>query len=178
MKAFLRYIYYKIKFHRQNIIFDKTTIFRRGVVVDTRLSGGGQIILGKNVQIEFGVTLQSHGGKIVIGDDSYVGANCVLYGHGGLTIGCDVMIAAGSIIIPANHNYIKKSDLIKNQGESRKGITIQNDVWVGAGCLILDGVTISTGAVIAAGSVVNRSTVSYSISRGVPAKPFTNKTRI
>jgi acetyltransferase-like isoleucine patch superfamily enzyme len=178
MKSYLRYIYFKVKFWRHNVIFDKSTNFRKGVVIDTRLSGGGQIILGQNVQIEFGVTLQSHGGKIVIGDGSYVGANCVLYGHGGLTIGRDVMIAAGSIVIPANHNYIKKNKLIKNQGETRKGITIQDDVWVGAGCLILDGITISKGSVIAAGSVVNRNTVPYTISRGVPAKQFINKSRI
>ncbi len=57
-----------------------------------------------------------------------------------------------------------------SQGLNKKGIKIGDNVWIGAGCTILDGVEIGTGSVVAAGSVVTKSVESYTIVAGVPAK--------
>jgi acetyltransferase-like isoleucine patch superfamily enzyme len=59
---------------------------------------------------------------------------------------------------------------IHQQPEVKKGIKIGNDVWIGAGCRILDGVEIGDGAVIAAGAVVNKNVSSQTIFGGVPAR--------
>ena len=51
-----------------------------------------------------------------------------------------------------------------------QGITIDDDVWIGANCTILDGINIGKGCVIAAGAVVNKSLLPFSVVGGVPAK--------
>ena len=68
-----------------------------------------------------------------------------------------------------NHNYYKKDVLINQQGVNLKPIKIGNDVWIGAKAIILPGVTIGDGCVIAAGSVVTKCIEPYSIVAGNPA---------
>ncbi len=131
---------------------------------------GGNIIIGENSSIDFGAILRAYGGEIFIGSNCSINPYCILYGHGGLKIGNGVRIAAHTIIIPANHIYTDPSIEIRLQGETKKGITILDDVWIGAGARILDGVTIGKGAIIAAGSVVNRYCEPYGVYAGVPAK--------
>lgn len=59
---------------------------------------------------------------------------------------------------------------IKDQGESRLGVEIGENCWIGSGATILDGVTIGKGCVIAAGAVVNKNVEDYTVVGGVPAK--------
>ena len=131
---------------------------------------GGVINIGDNVIIDKGVILRAYGGSIVIGDNCSVNPYCVLYGHGGLHIGNCVRIAAQSVFIPANHNFADPNVLIYLQGESIKGITVEDDVWIGAGTRVLDGVTIGRGSVVGAGSVVAKTLLSNGVYVGVPAR--------
>lgn len=94
----------------------------------------------------------------------------MLYGAGGLKIGNGVRIAALSTIVPANHIYEDRDRFIYKQGLSKKGISIENDVWIGSGVRVLDGVTIKKGCVIGANSVVSKTTEEFGIYVGVPAK--------
>lgn len=59
---------------------------------------------------------------------------------------------------------------IRDQGEIKKGIIIQDNVWIGANSVILDGVIIESGAIIGAGSVVTKSVPKNCIVAGNPAK--------
>lgn len=131
---------------------------------------GGDIVLKEGVGVADHAIIHTYGGNIEIGKYCSIQMYCMLYGHGGLTIGNYVSIAAQTIIIPANHNFDRLDELICMQGETAKGITIGDDVWIGAGCKILDGVTIGTGSVIGAGSVVTRSIPEYSVAVGMPAR--------
>ena len=60
--------------------------------------------------------------------------------------------------------------MIFTSGHQHKKVTIENDVWIGANCLILPGVTIGEGAVVAGGSVVTKDVPAYAIVGGTPAK--------
>lgn len=111
-----------------------------------------------------------YGGEIRIGDDFSLNPYSVLYGHGGLRIGNSVRIAAGCVIVPANHVFRDPHTAVRNQGLTKLGIVIEDDVWVGANVTILDGAYISRGCVIAAGSVVRGRTEPLGIYAGVPAK--------
>jgi acetyltransferase-like isoleucine patch superfamily enzyme len=131
----------------------------------------GSITLGAGTVIQPRAYLDTgKGGHIRLGERNSVNPYCVIYGHGGLTTGAFVRIAAQTVIIPANHVFADPTVPITRQGLRKLGITIGDDVWIGAGCQILDGVTIGNGAVIAAGSVVNRPVEPFTVVGGVPAR--------
>lgn len=154
---------------------------------------GNRIRTGNNVVIERGAMLwiDTESSYITIGDDSYLSSYCILktfdgwikmgnnctvnnyailYGHGGLEIGNDVRIAAQVIVISMNHVFEDPDTPIWKQGIKAKGIKIEDDVWIGAGAKVLDGVTIGKGSVVGAGAVVTDNIPPYSIAIGVPAK--------
>lgn len=130
---------------------------------------GGRILIAAGVTISDGVIVAAYGGFVEIEANSYIGPYCILYGHGGLTIGRDTMIGAHTVIIPANHGFGRTDVPMNAQPPTKKGIHIAEDVWVGSGCKVLDGVRIGTGAVIGAGSIVTKDIDAYSIAFGVPA---------
>lgn len=73
------------------------------------------------------------------------------------------------IIYSQNHNYIDSKTFIRTQGYTRAKVTIENDVWLVIRSVILSGVQVREGTVVAADSVVTKDTVPYSIVACVPA---------
>lgn len=148
--------------------------FGEGCRIDARArldtSLGGKIVLGRRCEIHAGAILATYGGEIRLGDDCSVNPYAVLYGHGGLLIGSGVRIATHCIIIPANHIFTDPNEFIFRQGVEARGIVIEDDVWLGAGVIVLDGVRIARGCVIGAGAVVTKSTEPGGIYVGVPAR--------
>ncbi len=130
-----------------------------------------KIYIGDNTVIKPYTMLMTYpGGSIKIGSNTSINPFCILYGHGGLEIGDNVRIATHTIFIPANHNFERLDIPISKQGITKIGIKVQNDVWIGAGSTILDGVIIGEGAVIGAGSVVTKNVAPYTVVAGSPAK--------
>jgi acetyltransferase-like isoleucine patch superfamily enzyme len=134
---------------------------------------GSQIRIGSRSQVmEFAVIRAVGGtGDVVIGDDCYINPHCVLYSGAGIRLGNHVLVAPGSCIVPANHAFARRDIPIRDQGfaPSRGGVVIEDDVWIGANCVVVDGAHIGRGAVIAAGSVVRGLVPEYEIWGGVPA---------
>jgi len=73
------------------------------------------------------------------------------------------------VVIPANHGIAKDSP-IRKQSITKLGIVIEDDVWIGAGAKILDGVRLRKGSVIGASAVVTQNTEPYCVYVGVPAR--------
>ena len=146
----------------------KEVFIAKSAVVESRR--GGNISIGSDTEILDGVLLLTYGGNIIIGEHCSVNPYTIIYGHGGTIIGNNVMIAGHCMIIPNEHTYISKEKTILDQGASSKGIVIEDDVWIGHSCSILDGVRIGKGAVIGAGSVVTKDIPPYTVVAGVPAK--------
>jgi acetyltransferase-like isoleucine patch superfamily enzyme len=152
---------------------DRSIYIARSAKIQIEVDGcvlGGSVRISEAVIISDGVIVAPYGGRIEIGARAYIGPYCVLYGHGGLTIGRYTAIGAHTIIVPANHGFKHPGRPIHLQPLTREGISIGEDVWIGAGCKILDGVRIGNGVVIGAGSVVTKDIDAYSIAFGVPAK--------
>lgn len=108
----------------------------------------------------------------MIGDNVVINSGCVLYSGNGITIGDNVAIAANCVFAPVNHAFLDKGTLIRNQGfrPSKGGIVIEDDVWIGAGVVLLDGTHLSRGAVVAALSLVRGTVERYTVVGGNPLK--------
>ena len=141
-------------------------VIEAGAVLSTR--HGGSIEIGERTRVSRGAMILSYGGSVKLGRECSVNPYSILYGHGGLVIGDYVRIAAHSVVIPANHTYADPTRPIHLQPLTKKGVTLGNDIWIGAGVYILDGVKIGDGCVVGAGSVVNRSLEPYTINAGNP----------
>jgi acetyltransferase-like isoleucine patch superfamily enzyme len=133
---------------------------------------GSRIVVGPNSYIDAFVKIKAAGGvgDIVIGSHSFINSGCVLYVGNGIVIGDNVSIAANCVLAPTNHEFEDRNTLHQLQGfrPSRGGICIENDVWVGAGSVLLDGATLKLGCVIGACSLVRGSTIAYGVYAGNP----------
>jgi acetyltransferase-like isoleucine patch superfamily enzyme len=129
-----------------------------------------KIVIGDSTLISSFVILRTHGGTIKIGNSCFINSFAAIYGHGDLIIGNGVLIGPQVTIIPANYGFKDRNTPFRLQAGSLKGITIEDDVWIGAGVTILDGCKIGKGSVVGAGSVITKNVEPYSIVVGVPAK--------
>lgn len=140
------------------------SVFKKGLPA-------GYIEIGENCRIKGNVTIITYQSKIVIGNNVTINPFTTIFGStANICIGNDVLIATGTTIVASNHSYDNLNIPIRNQGARSIGITIKDNVWIGAGAKILDGVTIEEGAIIAAGAVVNRDIEQNAVAVGVPAK--------
>lgn len=136
----------------------------------TIIASGKGVNIGKAVQICNGVIIDAQDGKVEIGESSAIGPYVVIYGQGGVKIGEYCSIATHSTIVASNHVFKDRTKYIRLQGVTQQGIVIEDDVWIAANCVILDGVTVGIGSIIAAGAVVTKDVLAYSIVGGIPAK--------
>ncbi len=175
-------------------------IFFKGSNVQIRhkmsFSAGKNLILGDNVRINalskngvhlgHNVTISNNcdlictgvisqrGTGIKIGNNTGINAYCFLGGQGGIDIGNHVIIGPQVKIFSENHNFSNSDKIIKDQGVTRLGVKIEDDCWIGAGAIILDGVHLKSRTVVAAGSVVSKSFEANSLIAGIPAKFIKN----
>jgi acetyltransferase-like isoleucine patch superfamily enzyme len=119
--------------------------------------------IGKNSYIFMGCTFDSSGG-LEVGENSVINPNCRLDTRGGLTIGDSVSISSDTIILTADH------DMSNNMEGRVLPIKIEDYVWVGTRSMILPGVEVKKGSVIAAGALVTRSVQENAVVGGVPAR--------
>ncbi|MBY0493489.1 MAG: acyltransferase [Cyanobacteria bacterium] len=104
--------------------------------------------------------------KIECGGDVAFGEFCHIRANGGLKIGSRVMIASHVIITTRSHPV----NLPRYAITEDAAVEIGDDVWIGAGAVILPGVSIGNGAVVAAGAVVNSPVPPHTVAAGVPAR--------
>lgn len=135
-------------------------------------SRGSRVIIGEGAVVDAFVKIKMAGGTgdVVIGPGSYVNSGTVIYSGNGVRIGSHVLIAANCTLAPVNHEYRARGRRIVEQRfmPSKGGIVIEDDVWLGASCVVLDGVTIRTGAVVGALTLVRADLEPYGVYAGNP----------
>jgi len=133
--------------------------------------GPGTIIMHGAILHVYNFRNLPHSG-IKIGRDSLVGEYSVIRGQGGVQIGDRVYTSPFTQIIAVNHVFDDPNRPFVEQGITAEGITIEDDVWLGAGAIVTDGVRIGKGAVIAAGAVVTKDVAPHTVVAGIPKKPI------
>lgn len=151
-------------------IGDKVHLFR-GVRVDALGHPNNKIIIKEGVAVERNVDIGAlDNTQIFIDKGTFIGVGACVAGPGNVKIGKRCLIAAHSGIFANNHKYGDPLRYIADQGVTCKGITIEDDCWLGHAVTVIDGVTIGKGSVIGAGSVVTKDIPPYSIAVGTPAR--------
>lgn len=142
-----------------------------GCQLDARGCAPGEFRIGDGALISRGCVISGKDGPLSIGPRVNIGAGCVMYASTRLEIGADTMLAAQCYVGGGRYQVFGRTDVpIAEQPEPRLGVVIEDDCWLGAGVIVVDGVRIGRGSVVGAGAVVTRDVEPYSVVAGVPAK--------
>ena len=143
-------------------------------VLDARGDSNSGIAIGDDVMIARNTALVCKDGKIALGNRVGVGTNSLFHaiGDSGVTVGNDVAIGSYCYLVGGGEYITDRLDIpVMHQGQvSRGGITIEDNVWLGARVTVLDGVTIGRDSVIGAGSVVTKDISPFTVAVGTPAQ--------
>ena len=164
-------IYHSVNtFDIGNISIGDEVQIRSYCVIDARSFCSPSIIIGNSCRIKEFVTFSAYGGEIHLGNNVLIGSKSTIHGHGDVYLGEYSGIGPGVIIVSSNHIFDDPESPWQNQGETVSPVIIEKNAWVGAGSVILAGVTVGAGAVIGAGSVVVDDIPSRVVAVGNPCK--------
>ena len=159
----------RIKLHIMGMQIGKTT-----KIPQLYVTWPHQVFIGERCSLEQGINFKydgiwSKGPSIFIGNDVFIGIGCEFNIRTKITIGDNSLIASGCKFIDHDHG-VSLGKLMRIQSGPEEEIKIGEDVWLGCNVIVLKGVEIGRGAIIAAGAVVTKSIPQLEIWGGVPAK--------
>lgn len=141
------------------------TLGRPRLLADGHIEIGDDVVLRSvMVPVELGT---SHKGRLVIGDKVSINYGTSIFAQHAITIGDRVRI--GPFVSIADTDFHDAHD--RNKRPAGQAIHIDDDAWIGTRALVLKGIRIGKGAIVAAGSVVTRDVAPFQVVAGVPAKP-------
>ena len=173
ISAIIRGMIFRV-LHQENIIHPR--ICRGGIKIyrgcHVHIMKGSTIKVGKSVSLyqNVEIDMRSAGAQLEIGDNTFINRCSEIFCKDMVHIGSRCAISWDVTIMDNDFHYI-------DANENSKPICIGDDVWIGCHSLILKGVHIGDGAVIAAGSVVTKDVPSYSVVGGNPAKEIKRDVR-
>ena len=158
---------------KEMLVADRTARISKMADIDES-TRGTRIVVGANSVIDSFVRIKCAGGvsDMIIGENCFINSGTVIYTGNGIRMGHHVLIAANCTLAPVNHECRERDRLIIDQrfSPSKGGITIEDDVWIGAGSVVLDGAILRRGAVVGALSLVRGELDAYGIYAGNPLK--------
>lgn len=165
------YISAKATIYHSNLLLGAKIFVDDRVVIFER-ENGGPVEIGDRVYIYRDTIIETgHGGFFRIGNDSSIHPRCQLNAYvSPIEIGSCVMIAPNCAFYSYDHGVSPGQQIADQPLQSKGAITVGDDVWLGYGVIVLSGVRIGHGAVVAAGSVVTNDVPDGTIAAGVPAR--------
>ena len=150
-----------------------------GCVLDAKGRQNAGIVIGDNVVLSRNTILSCKGGSIGIGNNTNISVNCTFISESTMHIGANVLFAAYCYVIAGGNHGTDRTDVavIQQDSFSKGGVVIEDNVWLGAGVNVLDGVRIEHDAIAGAGSVVIRDIPAFAVVAGIPAKIIKSRTQ-
>lgn len=149
-------------------------VFESGVLV----FHAENIELGDNVYVGHQTILKAYyKNRMTIGSETWIGQQCFFHSAGGLHIGAHVGIGPGVRIITSAHEEAGREIPILFSPVKFNEVRIEDDADIGAGAIVMPGVTIGRGAQIGAGAVVTNDIPAYSVAIGVPARVIRERSK-
>lgn len=138
-----------------NIAIGRRVVFAGDVTIRaSRQCRPEEIVIADHVILEDGVYLGTFGGRIKIGENAFVGVRSVIQGKGGVQIGRNAMLGPSVQVHSADHDFHSASNQYKSLPELVGPVIIGENVWIGAGSIILRNSVVDSHSVVAAGSIV------------------------
>lgn len=159
--------------HPQKIVLGNNVIIDDNVLLDAKGSESSGITLKDDVFIGRNTILSCKGGEIILEERANVGFNCEIFSSNKVVIGKDNLIAAYTYIVGGGNYKLERTDIPINQQpdfDGKGGVLTEDDVWLAAHVVLLDGTKVGKGSVVAAGAIVSGEIPPYSIAGGIPAK--------
>ncbi len=161
-----------LKLGKNIFIGDRVTVFQD--------NDGGSVDIGERSHIHVDTFIETGaGGSVKIGTNTHIQPRCQLSAYkGDIIIGCGVQIAPNCAFYPYNHSFVPHTLIMEQPLITKGNIIIEDDVWLGFGVIVLDGVRIGKGSVIGAGAVVTHDIPAGSVAAGIPAKVLRTRNSI
>jgi acetyltransferase-like isoleucine patch superfamily enzyme len=140
------------------------------VVLDAKGTSNRGIDVGDGVFLGRGTILSCKDGDIVIGDHGNFGFHCEIFSGSRVTVGRHGLFAAQAYLVGGGHEFEQEGLAVIEQPRSSRGISLGDNVWLGTGAKVLDGVTIGSDVVVGANAVVNADLPRGAVAAGVPAR--------
>lgn len=140
------------------------------VVLDAKGTSNRGIDVGRGVFLGRGTILSCKDGDIAIGDHGNFGFHCEVFSGSSVTVGRHGLFAAQSYLVGGGHEFEREGLAVIDQPRSSRGIVLGDNVWLGTGAKVLDGVTIGSDVVVGANAVVTTDLPDGAIAAGVPAR--------
>jgi acetyltransferase-like isoleucine patch superfamily enzyme len=149
--------------------------FRRNVEI--RIHQGAQIIIGSNIRLDRGVRILSTNNSVIkIEDFVRIGLYTVMNGGADISIGQKSLVSGFVYLQTSMHGYADREMTVQDQGYVHAPVMLGEDVWLGAGSVILPGVVIGKGAVIGSNAVVTKEVAPFKVVAGIPARELKERT--
>ena len=137
---------------------------KQGVII------GNNVSIQKNTIIECTGVIRDIGESLVIGNNVGIAQNAFIQVRGKVIIGNDVIFGPNVSVFSETHNFDNPNLPVRVQGETRRGVIIEDGAWLGTRAIILDGVTVGRNSIVAAGAIVTENVPAGVIVGGVPAR--------
>jgi acetyltransferase-like isoleucine patch superfamily enzyme len=169
------YISIRAIIHHADLVFGSNIFIDDSVIIYQYKHAqhiGGSVKIDSHVSIHRDCIIQTgRGGSVSIGANTSIQPRCIFSAFlSPIVIGSQVQIAPNCAFYPYDHGIALGEPMIHQPLQTKGGIVIGDDVWLGVGVIVLDGVRIGNGAVIGAGSVLNEDIPEGAIAAGVPAR--------
>jgi uncharacterized protein (TIRG00374 family) len=156
--------------HPGKIRIGDNVVIDDNCVLDAKGQSNTGITIGNGVFIGRGTILTCHNGDIILEDNVNIGFNCVISSLSKIIIKKNHLMAAFCYLVGGDHDSDRTDIPVLFQGRRSQGITIEENVWLGAAVSVLDGTTVGRDSIIGAHAVVNKNVPEFAIAAGVPAK--------
>jgi acetyltransferase-like isoleucine patch superfamily enzyme len=140
------------------------------VVLDAKGTANRGIDVGRGVFLGRGTILSCKDGDISIGDHGNFGFHCEVFSGSSVTVGRHALFAAQAYLVGGGHEFERPELAVIDQPRTSRGIVLGDNVWLGTGAKVLDGVRVGSDVVVGANAVVNADLPDGAIAAGVPAR--------
>lgn len=156
--------------HPAKIQVGDGVVFDDLVVLDAKGSTNQGIRIGAGVFLGRGTILSCKNGNIELGEGTNIGFHSEIFSGSSVTVGRQGLFAAYTYLVGGGHEFEGRDIAVIDQPRTSRGIVLGDDVWLGAGATVLDGVRIGSHAVVGAGAVVTADLPENAVAAGVPAR--------